>query len=55
MADADEPTLLRAAYDLKPDAPMPEDVAAEVVAAEAMNPDSSLAPDSADAQPGGQQ
>jgi ribose transport system ATP-binding protein len=33
-ADADEPTLLRAAYDLKPDAPMPEDVAAEVVLAE---------------------
>jgi ribose transport system ATP-binding protein len=32
--EADEPTLLRAAYDLKPDAPMPEDVAAEVVAAE---------------------
>lgn len=29
---ADEPTLLRAAYDLPPDAPMPEDAAAEVVA-----------------------
>ena len=32
--DADEPALLRAAYDLRPDAPMPEDVAATVVAAE---------------------
>jgi ribose transport system ATP-binding protein len=30
--DADEPTLLRAAYNLKSDAPMPEDVAATVVA-----------------------
>ncbi|MDQ3128110.1 MAG: ATP-binding cassette domain-containing protein, partial [Chloroflexota bacterium] len=35
VAEADEPTLLRAAYDLKPDAPMPEDAAAETVAAEA--------------------
>jgi ribose transport system ATP-binding protein len=34
VAEADEPTLLRAAYDLKPDAPMPDEVAAEVVAAE---------------------
>ncbi|MEA2621622.1 MAG: ribose transport system ATP-binding protein [Chloroflexota bacterium] len=33
-ADADEPTLLRAAYNLKADAPMPEEVAAEVVHAE---------------------
>jgi ribose transport system ATP-binding protein len=33
-AEADEPALLRAAYNLKPDAPMPEEVAAEVVAAE---------------------
>jgi ribose transport system ATP-binding protein len=32
-ADADEPTLLRAAYDLRSDAPMPEDVAAEHVVA----------------------
>ena len=31
-ADADEPTLLRAAYNLKSDAPMPEDVAADVIA-----------------------
>ena len=33
VADADEPTLLRAAYDLKPDAVMPEVVAAETAAA----------------------
>jgi ribose transport system ATP-binding protein len=33
-AEADEPTLLRAAYNLKVDAPMPEDVAAEAVAAD---------------------
>jgi ribose transport system ATP-binding protein len=32
-ANADEPALLRAAYNLRADAPMPEDVAAEVVAA----------------------
>ncbi|HSW42388.1 MAG TPA: sugar ABC transporter ATP-binding protein [Patescibacteria group bacterium] len=32
-AEADEPTLLRAAYNLRSDAPMPEDVAAGVVAA----------------------
>ena len=34
-ADADEPTLLRAAYNLKSDDAMPEEIAAEVVAAEA--------------------
>ncbi len=34
VAEADEPTLLRAAYDLKPDAVMPEELAAETVAAE---------------------
>ncbi len=33
VEDADEPTLLRAAYDLPPDAPMPEDVAATELAA----------------------
>jgi len=32
VEDADEPTLLRAAYDLPPDAPMPEDVAANDLA-----------------------
>ena len=32
-ADADEPALLRAAYNLRSDAQMPEEVAAEVVAA----------------------
>ncbi len=31
-AGADEPSLLRAAYNLRSDAPMPEDIAAEVVA-----------------------
>ena len=35
-ADADEPALLRAAYNLRSDAPMPEEIAAEVVAAEAV-------------------
>jgi ribose transport system ATP-binding protein len=34
VEDADEPTLLRAAYDLPPDAPMPEEVAATVLAAD---------------------
>jgi ribose transport system ATP-binding protein len=34
VEDADEPALLRAAYDLPPDAPMPEDVAATELAAE---------------------
>ena len=33
-ADADEPTLLRAAYDLPPDAEIPEVVAATELAAE---------------------
>jgi ribose transport system ATP-binding protein len=35
VEDADEATLLRAAYDLPPDAPMPEDVAATELIAEA--------------------
>ena len=35
VADADEPSLLRAAYNLKSDAPMPETVVAETMAAEA--------------------
>jgi ribose transport system ATP-binding protein len=35
VADADEPTLLRAAYNLRSDAQMPEEIAAELVAAEA--------------------
>lgn len=34
VGDADEPTLLRAAYDLPPDVPMPEEVAAGVLAGE---------------------
>jgi ribose transport system ATP-binding protein len=33
-AEADEAALLRAAYNLKSDAPMPEEIAAEAVAAE---------------------
>ena len=33
VEDADEPTLLRAAYDLPPDVPMPEEIAATAVAA----------------------
>ena len=36
--DADEPTLLRAAYDLPPDAAMPEEVAATELEAEAADP-----------------
>ena len=38
VEDADEPTLLRAAYDLPPDAAMPEEVAASELAAEARRP-----------------
>ena len=56
VAEADEPTLLRAAYDLKPDAPMPEDVAAEVVAAEVVAAearDTDAAPETPDVQPAG--
>jgi ribose transport system ATP-binding protein len=37
-ADADEPTLLRAAYHLRSDAAMPEEIAAEAVAADAAEP-----------------
>jgi ribose transport system ATP-binding protein len=35
VEDADEPALLRAAYDLPPDVPMPEEVAATVIAEDA--------------------
>ena len=48
VADADEPTLLRAAYDLPPDVLMPEEIAAEELAAEgqgAGNPEVLTAPD----------
>jgi ribose transport system ATP-binding protein len=38
--DADEPTLLRAAYHLRSDAAMPEEIAAEAVAAEPIGLDS---------------
>jgi ribose transport system ATP-binding protein len=37
-ADADEPTLLRAAYNLRADAELPEQVVAEAVAAEVASP-----------------
>jgi ribose transport system ATP-binding protein len=37
-ADADEPALLRAAYNLRSGEVLPEDVAAEVVAASAEEP-----------------
>ena len=50
-ADADEPTLLRAAYDLRSDAAMPEEVAAEVVAAETAG-ESAESPTVADQPPG---
>ena len=56
-ADADEPALLRAAYNLRSDAQMPEEVAAEIVAAEiaeeaAATPDAG-APASTEAPAGG--
>jgi ribose transport system ATP-binding protein len=37
-ADADEPTLLRMAYNLRSDAVLPEEIAAEAVAAESESP-----------------
>ncbi len=43
VADADEPTLLRAAYDLKPDAVMPEELAAETMSAEAAGAEAAVA------------
>jgi ribose transport system ATP-binding protein len=44
--EADEPTLLRAAYDLPPDVPMPEEVAATELVAEAADPAlATVAPD----------
>jgi ribose transport system ATP-binding protein len=46
-ADADEPALLRAAYNLKGDATLPEDIAAEVISAE-----SEVAVDATPAAPG---
>jgi ribose transport system ATP-binding protein len=54
--DADEPTLLRAAYNLRADALMPEEVAAELVAAASDDPASAAAPpaveaDGSDPQP----
>src|SRR5688572_24483546 len=49
VADADEPALLRAAYNLRSDAQMPEEIAAELVAAEAVA--EAAAPADADAAP----
>ena len=46
-ADADEPTLLRAAYHLRSDAAMPEEIAAEAVAADAIE---SIVPPSLEAE-----
>ena len=43
-ADADEPTLLRMAYNLRPDATLPEEIAAEAVAAETELPTVTGAP-----------
>ena len=43
VADADEPALLRAAYNLRSDAQMPEEIAAEVVAAESGGADAAPA------------
>ena len=51
VSEADEPTLLRAAYDLKPDAVMPEEIAAEVVAAEARDPGTAVASEPGSAGP----
>jgi ribose transport system ATP-binding protein len=51
VADADEPALLRAAYNLKSDAPMPEEVAAEVIAEEVGGPAGAGQPVSIDAAP----
>jgi ribose transport system ATP-binding protein len=47
VEEADEPTLLRAAYDLPPDVLMPEEVAAEELAAEGLAPDATGLPDPA--------
>ena len=55
VADADEPTLLRAAYNLKSDAAMPEEIAAEVIAAEPSHrpPESEVEPAAAGASGAG--
>jgi ribose transport system ATP-binding protein len=50
VADADEPALLRAAYNLKSDAPMPEHVAAEVIA-ESGDADAPVASDAGPKEP----
>ena len=53
VEDADEPTLLRAAYDLPPDVLMPEEVAASVVAADTATAEASGSASATDSdQPG---
>ena len=47
VADADEPTLLRAAYDLRPEELMPEEIASAAVAVESADP-AAVAVESAD-------
>jgi ribose transport system ATP-binding protein len=51
VADADEPALLRAAYNLRSDAPMPEQVAAEHAAAEVAGDVAGGSAEAARAQP----
>jgi ribose transport system ATP-binding protein len=53
IEEADEPTLLRAAYDLPKDVPMPEELAAEDVAADVAGTDPAivLPPDPVDPGP----
>jgi ribose transport system ATP-binding protein len=50
-AEADEPTLLRAAYNLRADAPMPETVAAEVVAETASSEAAAKHPPAPESEP----
>lgn len=51
VADADEPALLRAAYDLAPDVPMPEDVAASAIGTAADAASTTRKPDQAAVRP----
>jgi ribose transport system ATP-binding protein len=53
VADADEPTLLRAAYNLRSDARMPEDIAADMVASDAGAAGEGASSTAADAEPEG--
>jgi ribose transport system ATP-binding protein len=51
VADADEATLLRAAYDLRPEELMPDEVASAAVAVDAADPDAAIAAGAADPAP----